>query len=146
MYCGCWIHDGAASILSRRAISSHPYPTHLFLFFWFFFGFLRQGFCRPGWPRTQKSACLCLPSAGIKGVCHHARPTCLFKMVSNCVAYLGSDFWTEVHLSWPPSFPHSYNFTPLYTRNLELSSVERTLICAQAGLKFSMLLPSPLEC
>jgi hypothetical protein len=26
-----------------------------------------------GWPRTQKSACLCLPSAGIKGVCHHAR-------------------------------------------------------------------------
>ncbi|GAB1300669.1 Caskin-1 [Apodemus speciosus] len=27
--------------------------------------------CRPGWPRTQKSACLCLPSAGITGVCHH---------------------------------------------------------------------------
>ena len=37
----------------------------------FFFGFSRQGFsvypwlswnslCRPGWPRTQKSACLCL--------------------------------------------------------------------------------------
>ncbi|EDL15627.1 mCG1032052 [Mus musculus] len=28
---------------------------------------------KPGWPRTQKSACLCLPSAGIKGVRHHAR-------------------------------------------------------------------------
>jgi hypothetical protein len=28
--------------------------------------------CRPGWPRTQKSACLCLLSAGIKGVRHHA--------------------------------------------------------------------------
>jgi hypothetical protein len=27
--------------------------------------------CRLGWPRTQKSACLCLPSAGIKGMCHH---------------------------------------------------------------------------
>jgi hypothetical protein len=27
--------------------------------------------CRPGWPQTQKSACLCLPSAGIKGVRHH---------------------------------------------------------------------------
>jgi hypothetical protein len=26
--------------------------------------------CRPGWPRTQKSACLHLPSAEIKGVCH----------------------------------------------------------------------------
>jgi hypothetical protein len=43
-----------------------------------FFGFSRQGFsvwpwlswnslCRPGWPQTQKSTCLCLPSAGIKG-------------------------------------------------------------------------------
>jgi hypothetical protein len=50
--------------------------------FGFGFGFLRQGFsvylwlswnslCRPGWPRTQKSSCLCLPSAGIKGVHHH---------------------------------------------------------------------------
>jgi hypothetical protein len=27
--------------------------------------------CRPGWPRTQKSACLCLPSARIIGMCHH---------------------------------------------------------------------------
>jgi hypothetical protein len=27
--------------------------------------------CRPGWPQTQKSACLCLPSAGNKGVHHH---------------------------------------------------------------------------
>jgi hypothetical protein len=45
---------------------------------------LRQGFslkpwlswnslCRPGWPQTQRSTCLCLPSAGIKGVRHHAR-------------------------------------------------------------------------
>jgi hypothetical protein len=25
--------------------------------------------CRPGWPPTQKSACLCLPSAKIKGSC-----------------------------------------------------------------------------
>jgi hypothetical protein len=46
--------------------------------------FLRQDFSawpwlswnslgRPGWPRTQKSACLCLPSAGIKGVRHHTQ-------------------------------------------------------------------------
>ena len=27
--------------------------------------------CRPGWPQNQKSACLCLPSAGSKGVHHH---------------------------------------------------------------------------
>jgi hypothetical protein len=53
------------------------------LFVWF--GFSRQGFsvypwlswnslCRPpGWPRTQRSTCLCLPSARIKGVSHYAR-------------------------------------------------------------------------
>jgi hypothetical protein len=35
--------------------------------------FLWNSLCRPGWPRTQKPACLCLPSAGIKGVRHHAR-------------------------------------------------------------------------
>jgi hypothetical protein len=33
-------------------------------------------FCRPVWPRTQKSACLCLPSYGIKCVRHHAWPIC----------------------------------------------------------------------
>ena len=27
--------------------------------------------CKPGWPWTQKSSCLQLPSAGIKGVRHH---------------------------------------------------------------------------
>jgi hypothetical protein len=46
------------------------------LIFFFFFFFLRQGFsvypwlswdslCRPDWPQTQKSSCLCLPCAGI---------------------------------------------------------------------------------
>jgi len=27
--------------------------------------------CRPGWPWTQRSYCLCLPRAGIKGKCYH---------------------------------------------------------------------------
>ena len=27
--------------------------------------------CRPGWPQIQQSTCLCLPSAGIKGLCYH---------------------------------------------------------------------------
>ena len=30
-------------------------------------------FYGPGWPRTQRSTCLCLLSAGIKDVHHHAR-------------------------------------------------------------------------
>ena len=29
--------------------------------------------CSPGWPGTQKSACLCLLRAGTKGVHHHAQ-------------------------------------------------------------------------
>jgi hypothetical protein len=35
--------------------------------------------CRLCWPRTQKSACLCLSSAGIKGVHHHAQPHNFFR-------------------------------------------------------------------
>ena len=33
--------------------------------------------CRPGWPWTHKSACLCLPSAGTKGLRHHC-PAIIF--------------------------------------------------------------------
>ena len=54
--------------------------TIFLLFLFFETGFLcvalavlKLTLCRPGWPLTQKSACLCLPSAGIKGV-HHHRP------------------------------------------------------------------------
>jgi hypothetical protein len=43
----------------------------LLLFLFFKTGFLWNSLCRPGWPQTQKFASLCLPSAGIKGVCHH---------------------------------------------------------------------------
>jgi hypothetical protein len=61
-------------ILSK---SKQPYQIFSFVIILFCF-FSRQGFsvypgcpgthfCRPGWPPTQKSACLCLPSTGIKG-------------------------------------------------------------------------------
>jgi hypothetical protein len=33
-------------------------------------------FSQTGWPRTQKSTCLCLPNAGIKGVRHHCLAEC----------------------------------------------------------------------
>jgi hypothetical protein len=29
--------------------------------------------CKSGWFRTQESSCLCLPSAGITGKCHHCQ-------------------------------------------------------------------------
>jgi hypothetical protein len=46
--------------------------------------------CKPGWPRTQKSACLCLclPGARIKGVRHHCRASrarTFFKKYFVCV-------------------------------------------------------------
>jgi hypothetical protein len=57
-------------------LSEPQYPS------FFFFFFFKQGFsawpwlswnslCRPSWPRTQKSTCLCLPIAGIKDLYHH---------------------------------------------------------------------------
>jgi hypothetical protein len=65
------------------------------LFYFYFFGFSRQGFslwpwlswnslCRPGWPRNQKSACLCLPSAGSKGVRHYCPATYAFYFSHCC--------------------------------------------------------------
>jgi hypothetical protein len=69
--------------------------SSLFYFILFYFWFSETGFlyivplswnslCRPGWPRTQKSTCLCLPSAGIKGVRHHAR---LINVFYSCVIH-----------------------------------------------------------
>jgi hypothetical protein len=54
----------------------------LFVFLFFKTGFLWaaeqpwlpwNSLFRPGWPWTQKSACLCLPSAEIKGMHHHTQ-------------------------------------------------------------------------
>jgi hypothetical protein len=51
----------------QQALASVPD----FFFFSFFFFQDRVSLYSPGCPGTQKSTCLCLPSAGIKGVCHH---------------------------------------------------------------------------
>ena len=85
-----------------------------FWFFWFVclflvlvcFSFFEKGFlcvswnslCRPAWPPTQKFACLCLLSAGIKSVCHHCpRPILGFESTS-------LDSWILWWLEWeePP--------------------------------------------
>jgi hypothetical protein len=71
------------------------YRIYLFYLF-IYLVFLRQGFsvqpwlscnslCRPGWPRTQKSTCLCLPSAGIKGVRHHAQLEFIFFLIKRLI-------------------------------------------------------------
>ena len=101
--------------LGRGNITTPPIFYSFFFFFFFFFfsffGFSRQGFsvlpwlswnslCRPGWPRTQKSACLCLPSAGIKGVRHHARLTSyfLFKLTVSLISKDKNPFSTNFQL------------------------------------------------
>jgi hypothetical protein len=78
--------DPDAQVLPSVLPSIKDYP---FCFVLFFIWFFKTGFpCIAlavleltlllGWPRTQKSACLCLPSAGIKGMYLH----CLAKRVS----------------------------------------------------------------
>jgi hypothetical protein len=65
-------------------------PKFIYLFIGFFFPRDRvslyrlswNSLCRPGWP--QKSACLCLPSAGIKGVSHHGPAT---SQISTCNSF-----------------------------------------------------------
>jgi hypothetical protein len=84
---------GAYDLHKTKGLSSVFVFLFLFFFLFFTFGFLRQGFsvypwlswnslCGPGWPQTQKSACLCLPSSGIKGVHHHCPAFSVFQLPS----------------------------------------------------------------
>ena len=68
--------EATSPVLKSTPPLPHPLVPISKKTFFFFFFFPRQGFfvwlwlswsslCGPGWPRTQRSACLCLPSAGI---------------------------------------------------------------------------------
>jgi hypothetical protein len=58
-----------------------------FFFFWFFQDrvSLYSPGCRPGCLLTQKSTCLCLLRAGIKGMRHHC-PTCLCFLIAGVIS------------------------------------------------------------
>jgi hypothetical protein len=83
--CSLW-EPGSVPHACLRLLRANPGPWCVYVtqcsFFLFVFSvepwLSWKSLCRPGWPRTQKSTCLCLPSAGIKGVCHHAWLFCLF--------------------------------------------------------------------
>ena len=73
-------HVNCYTLTLEPWLSSRLRSRKYILELWFWIFFLRQGFsaypwlswnliCTTAWPRTQRSTCLCLPSAGIKGVC-----------------------------------------------------------------------------
>jgi hypothetical protein len=73
----------------------------------FFFFFSWNSLCRPGWPRIQKSACLHLPSSGIKGVHHHCpAPFCHSRPVWSYSFLHGSSTVLMSPVTWS-QLPHA---------------------------------------
>ena len=54
---------------------STPFCLYVCLFIWnkVFLWLFCNSLCRPGWPGTQRSACHCLPRAGIKAMCQYTK-------------------------------------------------------------------------
>jgi hypothetical protein len=63
----------------RRAFTLRAHFQHFGGFVCLFFP---VSLCSPGWPQTQKSTCLYLPSAGIKGVAINTRLSLRFLMAA----------------------------------------------------------------
>ena len=116
--------------------------------------------CRPGWPRTQKSACLCLPSAGIKGVRHHAW---LIFMLFMCICWYQSKGFATVQLPLrsdtvlgPEDVPNHCWEMPTFYKKLGISSSSlpakwkkklHNFFCTAALSRgFLSFSPPPTEC
>jgi hypothetical protein len=83
--------------------------------------------CRPGWPRTLRFTCLCFPSAGIKGVHHHAQ---LYSLFFDWVAYLiflDISFLRNTH-ACAHTHTHIYTHTHTHTHT-------HTYICDVGSVK-----------
>ena len=130
-------------------------------FLLWFLGFLllfqdRVSLCSPGRPRTQKSTCVCLPSAGIKGRCAAPLPGTSFLLI-HCFSfilnfklfYLNSIRNTNVKFSFGLKinywiFKYSQFFPRFYfilRQGLTARSPEylKTCYVDQAGLKLRAL-------
>jgi hypothetical protein len=105
--------------------------------------------CRPGWPRTQKSAWLCLPNAGIKGVCHHTgHYFCLsyvlkfylfFSHIPNPYCNLSSPC-----LAWtPPLFLRT--ILPPSLRKEQVSQRYQANMAQQATIDYICIRPGPFH-
>lgn len=78
------LRSQASSTFLNDWVAFHFNTRHIFSFvfcFIFVFVFVFEDsvflgcpgnpLCRVGWPQIQRPACLCLPRAGITGICHH---------------------------------------------------------------------------
>jgi hypothetical protein len=107
------MHMLCHALRSEKTISSAGPPFFLFfvcfLFVCLFVCFVfwdRVSLCSsgcpgthsgPGWPQTQRSTCLCLASAGIKGMHHHCLASSFFHVSLFAIANARTanlwDFW-----------------------------------------------------
>ena len=78
--CGYWELNPGPLEEQAVLLTAEPSLQILLLIFCFVFrgrislcssGYPRTHYVVSGWLRTQRSACLCFPSAETKGVCHH---------------------------------------------------------------------------
>jgi len=81
IYCPVWFefrHQPPLQCQCQAFSITHQFcfcfSVFVFVFSFGYFqrwGFLWNSLCRPGWPWTQRPACLCFLSAAIKGLAHH---------------------------------------------------------------------------
>ena len=84
-----WILRPSESLHERSKSGGNSCDPSIAFFLYLFFekGFLCLVLAvlelsSPDWSQTQRSTCLCLPSAGIKGMCHHCWLYMLFLITS----------------------------------------------------------------
>ena len=81
-------------IMTNRTIQSQCYHTYTHTYIHLWTVSLCSSGCpgRPGWPSTQRSACLCLPSDGIKDMCHYDLSISIFKKIKIIIYFSYSSF------------------------------------------------------
>ncbi|GAB1297013.1 ATP-binding cassette sub-family A member 6 [Apodemus speciosus] len=103
--------------------------------------------CRPGWPRTQKSACYCLPSAGIKGMRNHRLAGLYFDIyesqITAILGHSGAGKSSLLNILSGLYVPTAGSVT-VYNKNLsemqDLKEIQKMIgVCPQHNVQFDVL-------